>query len=247
MKKQIISLLLGLGIGCCTAQTNKLQVGYDASFHTWKIQEFKGETNQFASLYYANYTHSVTDKWAIQAEFQFAYGAFARGQNSSSIIQNGVVVFQTSTNQVGRPLSAYPELKAQKLGYAQFEVNDQHFTYSTFDVSALYNVSKNEKNELYIALGASHTMGSREYILGQVNGTFSTTNFNNPVLNDEREMFLIIPFYERFAAFGWNTKLIYDYNLNDRTAVGGRLTYHSFFQTSSSNYFSFGINFQVKF
>ena len=245
MKKQIISTLLFLST-CCTAQTHKLQVGYDASFHTWKNQSFRGESDRFASLYYAAYTHGVTAKWDIQAEFQFVYGAFAQGQNSKSIIQNGVIVSQTSTNQVGRPLSAYPEITAQKLGYAQLEVNDQHFTYNTFDVSALYNLLKNEKKELYIALGASHTVGSREYILGQVDGTFNTTNFTNPALNN-RELFLVIPFYERFTAFGWNSKLGFNFNLNDRTAIGGRFTYHSFFQTNNSSYFSIGVNFQVKF
>jgi hypothetical protein len=238
MKKQIILILFILNACWCSAQTHNLQVGYDASFHSFQ--------DMYAALFFASYTYNISEKIGVQAEYHTAYGGEALGQNSSTILKNGVPVGTTSTSQVGRPLSAYPEIKANQLGYKQLDPNDEHFTYNTFDLSALYNLIKRDKNELYVALGISHTSGSREYIPAQIAGTFVTTNFTNPDLNN-RQMFLVIPFYERFLAFGYNAKLGYNFNINDRIAVGSRFTYHSFFQTKGSYYISTGINFQVKF
>jgi hypothetical protein len=237
MKKAVFVLLI-LSMGLKSTAQHKLQVGYDASFHSFQ--------DMYAGLFYAAYTYNVTEKWAIQAEYHKANGGEAMPQNSSTIFQNGVPVGMTSTSQVGKPLSAYPEIKANALGYKQLEVNDEHLTYNTLSLSAMYNLVKNEKSELYLALGLSHAEGSREYIPAQISGTFVTTGFTDPALNN-RQMFLVIPFYERFLAFGWNSKFGYNYNVNDRIAIGTRLTYHSFLQTKGSNYISFGLNFQVKF
>ncbi|NJN33286.1 MAG: hypothetical protein HC817_02570 [Saprospiraceae bacterium] len=58
---------------------------------------------------------------------------------------------------------------------------------------------------------------------------------------------MVVTAHARFLAVGWHLKADYTYLFNDRFGIGGRVTYHSFFQTRNSNYKSVGINVNVKF
>ena len=140
MKKRIMSSLFIIAFYNCSAQNHKLQVGYDASFHSFQ--------DMTAALFYAAYTYNIPEKWGIQAEYHTAFGGKAQGQNSSTVFKNGIPIGTTSTNQVGRPLSAYPEITANQLGYKQLDPNDEHLTYNTVDLSALFNFVKKNKNEI---------------------------------------------------------------------------------------------------
>ena len=217
----------------CIAQTHKLQIGVDATLHSWR--------DYFALMYFASYTYQITDFIGVQAEYHSTSKTDFSGGSTVEVYQNGVLVKSFPSSQVGGQATAFPEVKVPQLGYQALEFNNESMSYSTIDLTALFNIVKNSKNEFSFGLGGSRTAADRNYVPELVTGTFTSPPTGT------RDLLLAIPVYQRFLALGFNAKLAYSYNFSDRIAIGARLTYHSFFNTKNTYYVSTGLNFQVKF
>jgi hypothetical protein len=208
------------------SQANKITIGFDYS-----VQSFFDRTPSFP---YVSYERNIGNKLSIGLEYHTITDSWYSGGN--------VVGVPKTQAGIENESAFYDDAVYFDIGFTQFSTNPNHLLYKTGDINFSYKLFSGKKSNAYVGIGPSLTYGEREYISLGITGYFDLGSNST-----KRYLQLFVPYYLRFMALGLNTKISYSYDLNERISIGGRLTFHKFFESRNTYYASVGINVVTKF